>query len=526
MTRARDVSRFGVPSGSTANRPASPIVGQEYYDTDLGYLIIWSGSVWYGVGVLPTVPTSVIATDTPSGRAYNNGAASVAFTGTTGTSYTVTSSPGSFTATGASSPIVVTGLQSSTSYTYTVTATNPYGTSAASSSSSGVTATTAPQAPTIGTATGGNAQASVTFTAGATGGSAITSYTVTSNPGGFTGTGSSSPITVTGLTNGTSYTFTVTATNANGTSAASSASNSVTPASAPATQTYGYAYSSGISPNLRKFTFTTETWANASASYISGYGGGDAGVISNKGFNIYFAGGNGGSYNGIIKLSMSNDSTSALSATTPTSGFSGGGNSNFGTAGYFKALYPNTGGTMTANWIYKITFSTDAGSTLSATMGTPLAFQYSASNSGTAGYVMGGSPDQGGTRLTRIEKLTYSSETNSTLGATIGYGVAGSPQDISNIGTAGYGFGGYTGAPDTNQISKVNYSNDTASTLSATLGAASRAGGGFSITGTYGYYINGTGSDSYTQRLVFSNDTMSNLGVSSLGTTDYSSGSV
>jgi hypothetical protein len=43
---------------------------------------------------------------------------------------------------------------------------------------------TFPGAPTIGTATGGNAQASVSFTAPAvTGGSAITSYTVTSSPG-------------------------------------------------------------------------------------------------------------------------------------------------------------------------------------------------------------------------------------------------------------------------------------------------------------------------------------------------------
>jgi hypothetical protein len=85
-----------------------------------------------------------------------------------------------------------------------------------------------PQAPTIGAVTGANAQASVEFTAGATGGSTITGYTVTSSPGNITGTGSSSPIVVTGLTNDTAYTFTVTATNANGTSLASSASSPIT----------------------------------------------------------------------------------------------------------------------------------------------------------------------------------------------------------------------------------------------------------------------------------------------------------
>lgn len=90
---------------------------------------------------------------------------------------------------------------------------------------------TAPGAPTIGAAVAGDGSASVAFTAPASnGGSAITGYTVTSSPGGFTGTGVASPITVSGLTNGTAYTFTATATNSVGTGSASAASNSVTPA--------------------------------------------------------------------------------------------------------------------------------------------------------------------------------------------------------------------------------------------------------------------------------------------------------
>ncbi len=104
-----------------------------------------------------------------------------------------------------------------------------------------------PGAPTIGTATAGDTQADVAFTAPASnGGATITGYTVTSNPGGFTGTGAGSPITVTGLTNGVSYTFTVTATNSAGTGSASGASNSITPASPqvitfanPGTQSFG-----------------------------------------------------------------------------------------------------------------------------------------------------------------------------------------------------------------------------------------------------------------------------------------------
>lgn len=82
-----------------------------------------------------------------------------------------------------------------------------------------------PDAPTIGSAVAGNLSATVTFTPN---GDADT-YTVTSTPGGITATGSSSPIIVTGLTAGVSYTFTVHASNVAGNSAESAASNSVVP---------------------------------------------------------------------------------------------------------------------------------------------------------------------------------------------------------------------------------------------------------------------------------------------------------
>ena len=97
-------------------------------------------------------------------------------------------------------------------------------------STASFTPSTVPGAPTIGTATAGNAQATVNGTAPASnGGAAITGYRSTATPGGSTVTGATLPITHTGLTNGTAYTFTLAAQNTRGYGAESAASNSVTP---------------------------------------------------------------------------------------------------------------------------------------------------------------------------------------------------------------------------------------------------------------------------------------------------------
>lgn len=88
-----------------------------------------------------------------------------------------------------------------------------------------------PNAPTSPAATGGDASASVAFTAPANvGGSAITEYYAISNPSQVIASAASSPVTVTGLTNGTSYTFNVWALNSYGAGPWSVTTNSVTPA--------------------------------------------------------------------------------------------------------------------------------------------------------------------------------------------------------------------------------------------------------------------------------------------------------
>ena len=85
--------------------------------------------------VVPEAPASVAAT-------AGNTRASITFTapvsngGANITNYTVTSNPGSITASGVTSPIIINGLSNGTAYTFTVTATNSVGTGTGTTSGS------------------------------------------------------------------------------------------------------------------------------------------------------------------------------------------------------------------------------------------------------------------------------------------------------------------------------------------------------------------------------------------------------
>jgi len=263
---------------------------------------------------VPDAPTSVVGTDVGTSRAFNNGAVSVAFTapsytGTSSiTSYTVTASTGQ-TASGATSPIVVTGIATGATPTFTVTATNTGGTSLSSGASSAVTVTTVPGAPTIGTASITNTTtASVTFTAGLTGGKSITSYVGASSPSisVSTSAGTTSPVSVTGsYGQGQSYTFALAAVNANGTSDYSAYSNGITLLTLPTVS--GGTLGSDATYYYRTFTSNGNLVVSTGSLSVTALmvGGGGSGGYSAREFDptygTYMVRAGGGGAGGLIE---------------------------------------------------------------------------------------------------------------------------------------------------------------------------------------------------------------------------------
>jgi trimeric autotransporter adhesin len=140
--------------GNTASKPVSASVGDLYSNTETGYIEVYTSSGWSQLGVIPTSPSIGTATNVGTNRAYDNGAVSVTFSPGAGgglvSSFTSTSVSGGYSGSGTSSPVLVTGIPTGTSATFTVVATNGYGNSLASAASNSVTVTTVPQGSSIG----------------------------------------------------------------------------------------------------------------------------------------------------------------------------------------------------------------------------------------------------------------------------------------------------------------------------------------------------------------------------------------
>jgi hypothetical protein len=332
-------------SGNTAGRPSNPIIGDTYYNGQLGQLEIYNGTAWIAVSAPPLAPTLATPTNASGSDAYSStaGKLSVVFTknanGGEPIQYNAYTTEGGFSASSSTSTVTLTGLTPGTAYTVYGTTQNNFGTSTNSANASPATPSTLPEAPTIGTATLGNASATLTFTAGNSGGSSITNYKYSTDGTTYTAFSpaqTTSPLTISGLTNGTAYTFRIKAVNANGDSPASSASNSITPSAFSLSggtfyEVGGYKY--------RVFTASGTLSVTASGNIDvlavgggggGGFGGGGAGALvwspsvsvsSNQTVTI----GSGGNGNESGASTTTNGSNTSLGSLVVAAGGGGGG---------------------------------------------------------------------------------------------------------------------------------------------------------------------------------------------------------
>lgn len=369
----------GIPKGNTANRSVefpSPQIGDVYYNGQLEVLEIYNGTSWVAVSAPPATPNITSVTDVGAGLAYETGGTftvvlSPGSGGSTASQFNVSTTTGGFSSSSSGTTLSLTGLTPGTSFVVVANAQNNFGTTVNSSPFSSITATTVPQAPTIGTATISNGLPVVSWTLGNNGGKNLTSITITPYLNGTTAqtprtaatTNSTSYAFTTGqLTEDASYTFKVKATNANGDSLESSASNSVTVNEIFTIETLvvaggggggangnttggggggagGYLYNSSTSIYAGSYTITVgakgigvNRTSGSHSTPISGSKGGDSSITGSNFTSIIATGGGGG---------VSNQSGGTPSS---SNGGSGGGGNYINAAGTGTSGQGNNGG--------------------------------------------------------------------------------------------------------------------------------------------------------------------------------------
>lgn len=305
----------------------------------------------------------------------------------------------------------------------------------------------APNAPTIGTATaGGNNCASVPFTAPANvGGSAITTYTYQSSPTGFAGAVAGSPITVTGLTTGQSYSFGVFALNSYGPSPISAFSNSITAVQDGTFSIFALGAVGGVSTTRNKYTYSGNVVAAGGAASIASQSGSAAGNSTVGIFALGYIVSGGSNTPSVTrdKYTYSGCVVSAGGAATVASAEgSAAGNSTVGifalsTTGIFA-------GTAARN---KYTYS---GCVVSAGgAATTSSVRGSATGNSTVGIFALGNNSSSGALLTTRDKYTYSgcvvsAGTAATAASNEGSAAGNSTVGIFALGVTSTGFCGTT----------------------------------------------------------------------------------
>jgi hypothetical protein len=251
----------------------------------------------------------------------------------------------------------------------------------------------------------------------------------------------------------------------------------------------------------------------------------NATASSNKDVAGYMYGGgtwNTGVTATIYRWSFVNDSTRTLATTLSSSRVACGSVSNSGTAGYVAGGATSTGsGAGIYSVIDKLAYATESRSSLSSSLSPSRSYVTGVSSSGVAGYFMGGAlignPQSSADCSAAISKLSYATDTVSTLGGALsisGYWASA----VSNSGVAGYmmsiiAFLGtnYNNSPTYNYCNRISYTTDVVSSVSPyNLGNIDIWGAGVSSQGVAGWH-QATGR---TYRFNFSTEGVSQTGLS------------
>ena len=265
----------------------------------------------------------------------------------------------------------------------------------------------APDPATGVSASGGDTQVDVSFTSPSdVGGADVTEYRVTDSTGAHTASGSASPVTVSGLSNGTSYTFNVWAINPFGWSTASDASGSVSPVAPPRAfwigrTTVNLFYSvitttgntTDWGSNMRYAAYNTPTMSSSTRAVVTGFENTSAPAYS--------------TYIEQMNLTSSGTSTLFGELAGHNGALRGIGLSN-GTRGCFTIGYD---GSTIRNTIEYVTIASASNATDFGDM-TQAVWLAAACASPTRGMIGGG--NTGSTRVNRLEYITIASTGNAT----------------------------------------------------------------------------------------------------------------
>ena len=271
---------------------------------------------------------------------------------------------------------------------------------------------------------------------------------------------------------------------------------------------------------------TAKGWpSTAVSSWLNGglFGGGGAIYAG------YLAGGNNTSpWKSADKLSFPDEVGSTLADvlqlnTGWTSGFSNNGVAGYTGAGYVSTFYPS-GSPKIQKLLYgsdtpvNLTDLPDVAADTSAGTGSPGYGVGSCSNSGTAGYIAGGTGRVSGVSYTsnKAVKYPYATETPAMTGNILTYATGIYVGDMAgkNAGGNGYWFGGIRGT-QSDAISKLVFASDTGSVITGTTTIAGYYTRACANEGTASYTtmgVGGTGANTTVQKMPFATETPAALG--------------